>query len=265
MDLPGLSDNQRERYDRHLRIPDVGEAGQRRLIASSALVIGAGGLGSPALLYLAAAGVGRIGIVEGDRLELSNLNRQVLHSTADLGRPKVESAAEKLLALAPDCRVETFPERFSAGGARRLVRGWDVILDCTDNFATRLLLSDACWREGARLVSAAATRFDGLLLSILPEAGSPCYRCLVPEAPPEDVLPPPAALGVFAATPGVMGSLQAMEALKVLLGVGKNLAHELLVYEGLKGRVRIVRRTRDPACRLCAAESGRSEGPSDQA
>ena len=254
MERPPLSEIQRERYDRQIRIPEIGEAGQRRLLASSALVVGAGGLGSPVLLYLAAAGVGRIGIVEGDRLELSNLNRQVLHATADLGRPKIESAAERIRALNPDCRVEPFAGRLSAADARRLVRSWDVVLDCTDNFPTRLVLADACWLERARLVSAAASRFDGQLLSILPDEGSPCYRCFVPEAPPETVLPPPAALGVFGTAPGVMGALQAIETVKVLLGLGENLAHGLLVYEGLKGRVRVVRRTRDPACALCGPE-----------
>ncbi len=251
MDLPDLSGEQRERYDRNLKVPEIGEAGQRRLLAARALVVGAGGLGSPVLFYMAAAGVGRIGIVEADRLDLSNLNRQVIHSCADLGRAKADSAAERVRALNPDCRVETFAERLSNESAGRLVAGWDVVLDCTDNFPSRLALSDACWRERAPLVSAAATRFSGLALTVLPEAGSPCYRCFVPEAPTPDVLPPAAELGVFGTTPGVMGTLQAAEAVKVLLGVGETLAHRLLIYDGLSGSFRTVERTRDPACPLC--------------
>ena len=251
MDLPDLTAEARERYARNLRLAELGEEGQRRLLASSALVVGAGGLGSPAIAYLAAAGVGRIGIVEAETLELSNLNRQVLYRTADLGRPKVESAAAHVRALNPDCRVETFAERIAEGGARARVRGWDVVLDCTDNFPTRLVLADACWREGAPLVSAAAIRFEGRLLVVLPAAGSPCYRCLVPEAPGEDVVPAAREVGVFGAAPGVMGALEAMEAVKVLLGIGQNLAHHLLIYDGLKGMFRTVRRTRDPACPVC--------------
>lgn len=251
---PDLTDAQRDRYDRNLKVPAVGEAGQRRLLASAGLVVGAGGLGSPALLYAAAAGVGRIGIVEPDRLEVSNLNRQVIHSSADLGRPKAESAAERVRALNPDCRVETFAERLTEESAPRLVAGWDVVLDCTDNFPARLVLSDACWREGVPLVSAAATRFEGLMLTVLPEAGSPCYRCFVPEAPAPDVLPPAAELGVFGTTPGVMGTLQAAEAVKVLLDVGETLAHRLLIYDGLAGTFRTVERTRDPACPLCGGK-----------
>jgi adenylyltransferase/sulfurtransferase len=255
MDPADLTPDQRERYDRNLRLAEVGEAGQRRLLESSALIVGAGGLGSPAILYLAAAGIGRLGILDGERLERSNLNRQVLHRTADLGRPKADSAARRVRGLNPALRVEVFAERLTEAGARDRVRGWDVVLDCTDNFPTRLVLADACWREGRGLVSAAAIRFEGWLLSVLPAAGSPCYRCLVPEPPGEEVLPAARTVGVFGAAPGVLGALQAMEAVKLLLGIGQNLAHHLLIYDGLEGTFRTVRRARDPACPVCGEKT----------
>jgi adenylyltransferase/sulfurtransferase len=248
---PQLTPDARQRYDRHIRLAALGEAGQRRLLESTALVVGAGGLGSAAMLYLAAAGVGRIRLVESERLELSNLNRQVLHRTADLGRPKADSAAEAVRALNPDCRVEIVPERLAAARARQIVRGAGVALDCTDNFPTRFVLADACWAEGVPLVSAAVLRFEGQLLSVIPAEGSPCYRCLIPEPPPPDVAPAAAQVGILGAVAGVLGTLQAVEAIKVLAGIGRNLAHRLLVYDGLEGTFRTVRRTRDPACPVC--------------
>lgn len=251
---PELTPQDRERYDRNLRLAPVGEAGQRRLIESGALVVGAGGLGSAAILYLAAAGVGRLTIVESERLELSNLNRQILHRTADIGRPKIDSAAEAVLALNPGCRVTKVAERLDAGRARAVVRGAPVVLDCTDNFTTRCVIADACWAEGVPLVSAAVLRLEGLLLSVIPSAGSPCYRCLLPEPPPADVAPTAVQVGILGAVAGALGALQAVEAIKVLLGIGDNFAHRLLVYDGLAGTFRTVRRTRDPAC-VCAASA----------
>ncbi len=250
-----LTPEQRERYDRNLRLAAVGEDGQRRLLASSALVVGAGGLGSPALAYLAAAGVGRLGIVDADRLEPSNLNRQVLHRLADLGRPKAESAADHVRGLNPDVAVEARVERLEAAHAAARVRGWEVVLDCSDNFATRLALSDACWAERVPLVSAAAVRMEGLLLVVDPRRGGPCYRCLVPEEPGPDDVPRAVREGVFGAVPGMLGAMAATEAVKGLLGRETDLAASLLIYDALTARVRHVRRRRDPACPRCGPES----------
>ena len=234
-----------QRYERQVVLPQIGVEGQKRLLSSSALVVGAGGLGSPAILYLAAVGVGRLGIADGEAVELSNLNRQVLHATADIGRPKADSAAEKVRALAPACAVEPLAVRLTAENARDIVRPYDVVLDCTDNFAARFLISDACWLQKRALVSAAVQRFEGMLLAVIPGGGNPCYRCLVPEATGVQ------DRGIFGAIPGVMGALQAMEAVKVLLGIGENLARRLVIYDGLAGTFRTVGRVQDPACSLC--------------
>jgi len=250
-----LTPRERERYDRNIRLAAVGEAGQRKLLASSALVVGAGGLGSAVIVYLAAAGVGRLRIVEADRLELSNLNRQVLHRAADLGRSKADSAAEAVRALNPGCRVELLAERLTAERARDVVRGADVVLDCTDNFPTRFVVADACWAERVPLVSAAVLRFEGQLASVIPAEGSPCYRCLLPEPPPPEAAPGAAQVGILGAVAGTFGALQAVEAVKVLLGIGRNMAHRLLVYDGLSGDFRTMRRSRDPACPLCGGSS----------
>ena len=234
-----------ERYERQIILPQIGAEGQRRLQEAGALVVGAGGLGSPAILYLAAAGVGRLGIADSEAVELSNLNRQVIHATSDVGRAKVRSAAEKVRALNPACAVEPMAVRIGAENAREIVRPYDVVLDCTDNFSARFLISDACWLERRALVSAAVQRFEGMLLAVLPGEGNPCYRCLVPEPTGEQ------DRGIFGAVPGVMGALAAMEAVKVILGIGESLGRRLLLYDGLAGTFRTVGRVRDPACPLC--------------
>jgi molybdopterin/thiamine biosynthesis adenylyltransferase len=246
-----LSADQRVRLDRNLRLAGVGEQGQRRLLGATVVVAGAGGLGSAAILYLAAAGVGRVRIVDDGRVEPSNLNRQVLHATADVDRLKIDSARRGVLALAPDCRVETAAERIDAASAPRLVVGADVVLDCTDNFATRLALADAAWRAGVPLVSAAVLRMEGQLLAAIPAPGNPCYRCLVPEVPPSEVSPGAAQVGILGAVAGLFGSLQAVEAVKVLLGLGDDYARRLLIYDGLAGTFRTVGRVPDPACPTC--------------
>jgi molybdopterin/thiamine biosynthesis adenylyltransferase len=250
---PELTPHDRERYDRNIRLAQVGEAGQRRLLESAATVVGAGGLGSAAILYLAAAGVGRIRIIEPERLELSNLNRQIIHRAADIGRLKVESAAEAVRALAPDCIVEPVPGRATPATARDMLRGGGIVLDCTDNFPARLVVADACWAEGLTLVTAAVLRLEGQLMTVIPAERSPCYRCLMPEAPPPGSQPAAAQVGILGAVAGAMGTLQAIEAIKVLLGIGRNFAHRLLIYDGLEGTFRTVRRTRDPACPVCGA------------
>jgi adenylyltransferase/sulfurtransferase len=247
----GLTREQLERYDRNVRLAGVGEEGQRRLLASSALVVGAGGLGSAAILYLAAAGVGRLAVADAGRLERSNLNRQVLHRTGDLGRAKIDSARGAVQALNPDCRVETRGDRLTAANARRAVRGFDVALDCSDNFPTRLALADACWIERVPLVSGAVVRMEGLLLTVLPAPGNPCYRCLVPAEPPAGEVPTAAESGILGAVAGMMGALEAVEALKLLLGLGRPLVDRLLVYDGAAATFRETRRVRDPGCPLC--------------
>ena len=249
--MPPLTPEDRQRYDRNLRLAPVGEAGQRRLLAARAAVVGAGGLGSAAIYYLAAAGVGRLRIIEPDRLELSNLNRQILHRAAEVGGMKVESAARAARDLNPGCRVEALAERVTPETAPRLLAGADVVLDCTDNFPTRFVIADACWRAGLPLVEASALRFEGQLLTVIPAEGSPCYRCLIAEPPPPEQAPGGAEVGILGAVAGVMGTLQAAEAVKVLLGIGENMAHRLGVYDGLAGTYRTIRRTRDPACPVC--------------
>lgn len=249
---PPLTPEDRERYDRNLRLVAVGEAGQRRMLAARAAVVGAGGLGSAAIYYLAAAGVGRLRIIEPGRLELSNLNRQILHRAAEVGGMKVESAARAARDLNPGCRIEALAERVTPETAPGLLAGADVVLDCTDNFPTRFVIADACWRAGLPLVEASALRFEGQLLSVIPAEGSPCYRCLIPEPPPPEQAPSGAEVGILGAVAGVMGTLQAAEAVKVLLRIGENMAHRLGVYDGLAGTYRTIRRTRDPACPVCA-------------
>ena len=246
-----FSAEETQRYSRNALLDEVGWEGQARWRAGKVLVVGAGGLGSAALLYLAAAGVGRLGIVDGDAVELSNLQRQILHRTADLGRRKVASAAESLAALNPHCRVETFDLRLDPANVREVVPGFEVVLDASDNFATRFLLADYCWRQGIPLVSAAATGWHGQLLVQMPGAENPCYRCLVPEAPPAAAVPAAHEAGILGAVAGVMGCLQAVEALKLLLGRESDLSRRLLAYDGLQGRFQTVDRVKRPDCPLC--------------
>ncbi len=244
-----------ERYSRHLRLPEVGEAGQHRLSQASVLLVGAGGLGSPAGLYLGAAGVGRIGLVDDDRVERSNLQRQVLHADARVGMPKVDSARAAIHALNPRVRVETHPLRLTADNVESLLLPYDVIIDGADNFATRYLLSDACVQLGKPLVYGAVQRFDGQLGVF--DAGrrrgsSPCYRCLFPHPPPPDAAPNCAEAGVLGVLPGVIGLLQATEALKLLLGIGDVLDGRLLGFDALAMRFRESRLRPDPDCAVCA-------------
>jgi len=242
-----------ERYDRHVRIPDFGPEGQRRLLGATAVLVGAGGLGSAAGIYLAAAGVGRLRLVDPDPVEPSNLNRQVLYGPADVGHVKVGAAAERLRRLNPDCAVEALAERLDADRAEALFAGADVVLDCSDNFATRLAVADAAWHTGRPLVSASALGWEGNLLSVLPAEGSPCYRCLVPEVPPPAAAPTSAEVGVLGPVVGVMGTSQALEAVRVLTGLGETFVHRLGAYDGRTGVWRILRRRRDPACPVCGS------------
>jgi adenylyltransferase/sulfurtransferase len=254
--LDDLSDAQFERYARHLILDEVGEAGQARLLAARVLVIGAGGLGAPLLLYLAAAGVGTLGIVDDDIVELSNLQRQIIHATPRLGHRKTESAGLAIGALNPDVRVELHGERLTADNVDRLVAGYDIVADGSDNFATRYLVNDACVRAGTTLVSGALLRFEGQLSTFKPQAGPdhPCYRCLFPDAPPPGSTPRCAEAGILGAVAGVIGTLQAAEVLKELLELGSGLSGSLLIYDALETRFYRVRVPRDPHCPSCGAE-----------
>lgn len=253
MSGPDFTEEQIERYSRHILLPEMGGEGQKKLLGARVMVVGAGGLGSPALLYLAAAGVGRLGVADGDVVDLSNLQRQVLHGAADVGRPKVVSAEETLRAINPDCDVHTVPERLTIDNVRDVIRGYDVVLDGCDNFATRFLISDCCRFEGIPLVSGAALRFEGQLMTILPGPGAPCYRCFVPEPPPPGPALSCREAGVLGGVVGVIGTLQAIEAIKVLLGIGEPLSHHVLVYDALTCRFTKVQRGPDPDCPLCGA------------
>jgi sulfur-carrier protein adenylyltransferase/sulfurtransferase len=245
-----LRADQKARYRRHLTLPEVGEAGQTKLLAARVLILGAGGLGSPAALYLAAAGVGTLGIVDSDVVDASNLQRQVLHTVERTGQPKTESAREALTALNPDVRVVGFQERLTADNVERILQGFDVVLDGGDNFPTRYLLNDACVLLGKPLVHGSVFRFEGQVTTILPRQG-PCYRCLYPAPPPAELAPSCAEAGVLGVLPGVIGLLQATEALKLLLGVGAPLAGRLLTYDALAGRFRELQLCRDPQCAAC--------------
>jgi len=255
--MAALTDLQLERYARHVILDEVGEAGQEKLLASSVLVLGAGGLGSPMLLYLAAAGVGRIGVVDDDRVDLSNLQRQVVHRTASLGEPKVDSARATLAAINPDITVETHSQRLDAGNAEALVANYDLVADGSDNFATRYLLNDACYLAKKPLVSAALLRFDAQLSVFKAYLGPPhpCYRCVFPDLPPPDLVPRCEEAGIFGAVAGSVGALQATEVLKELLGLGESLSGRLLIYDGLATEFRTLKISRDPACRLCGAQA----------
>jgi adenylyltransferase/sulfurtransferase len=238
------------RYSRHLLIPEVGLAGQEKLAAARVLVVGAGGLGSPILAYLAAAGVGRIGIVDDDTVDVTNLQRQILYDTADLGRPKAATAAERLHAQNPQIALDAYPVRLDASNARALVRAYDVVVDGTDTFAARYLINDACVLEGKPDVYGSIFRFDGQV-SIFGLPGGPCYRCLYPEPPPADLVPNCAEGGVLGVLAGLIGTWQAAETLKLLVGIGRPLAGRLLLLDALDARVREVRIARDPACPVC--------------
>ena len=236
-----------ERYARHLVLREIGGPGQQKLKAARVLVVGAGGLGAPAALYLAAAGVGTIGLADADTVSLSNLQRQVLFATIDAGRPKVEAAAEHLTALNPHLNVETHPVWLGEANARALVSRYDLVLDGTDDFATRFAVSDACLAEGKTLVSGALGRWTGQIGVF---QGQPCYRCLVPEIPPDAETC--ALVGVVGALAGVIGSMMALEAVKVITGAGQSLAGRLLIYDALAAETRTVRIGADPGCPSCA-------------
>lgn len=242
-------EEQIRRYSRHIILPEVGGKGQRKLLESSVLMIGAGGLGSPAALYLAAAGVGRIGIVDFDVVDLSNLQRQILHGTEDVSRPKVESAVDRLTALNPDVRVEPHRVALSSDNALDLIGRYDLVVNGCDNFPTRYLLNDACVFLRKPWVDGSIFRFEGQVTSFVP--GSGCYRCLFPEPPPPGMVPSCQEAGVLGVLCGVIGSVEALEAIKLLLGIGRPLAGRLLFFDALGGEFRRLKVRRNPACPVC--------------
>ena len=249
-----LSPAQQSRYSRHLLIPEVGTAGQVKLLESKVLLIGAGGLGSPSALYLAAAGVGTLGIVDFDVVEASNLQRQVIHSTDRLGVKKVDSARHSIEALNPDVKVVAYDEMLLADNVERLIAGYDVILDGTDTFETRYLLNDAAVAAGIPVVHASVFRFEGQLTTFVPYEG-PCYRCLYPTPPPPELAPGCSVAGVLGVVPGIMGLLQSNEVLKVLLGIGEPLIGRLLLFDALDASFDELRLSRDPNCPTCSDEA----------
>ena len=245
-----LSAKELARYNRHIILPQVGLKGQERLKQAKVLCVGTGGLGSPIALYLAAAGVGTLGLVDFDVVDDSNLQRQIAHSTADIGRPKVESARDRLIGINPYISVELHGEGITRDNVRELVRQYDVIVDGTDNFPTRYLVNDACVLEGKPLVFASIFQFEGQA-TVFNYAGGPCYRCLYPEPPPPGMVPSCSEGGVLGVLPGVIGVIQATEAVKIILGKGRTLSGRLLLYEALDMQFREVKLRRDPACPAC--------------
>ena len=250
-----LTEAQFERYARHLILDEVGEEGQAKLMASRVLVVGAGGLGSPLLLYLAAAGIGTLGVVDDDTVDLSNLQRQIVHPTARIGAAKVESARETVAAINPDVRVEAHAFRLDQSNAAELVRRYDIVADGSDNFTTRYLLNDVCYAERRTLVAAALSPFDGQLSTYKAYLGppNPCYRCLFREPPPPDLVPRCETAGILGAVAGVIGTLQATEVLKELLGLGESLSGQLLMYDALRAGFHKIKLPRDPDCPTCGA------------
>jgi adenylyltransferase/sulfurtransferase len=246
-----FTESEIQRYSRHIILQDVGGKGQLKLKRAKVLLIGAGGLGSPAGLYLAAAGIGTIGLVDGDVVDLSNLQRQIMHSTATVGQPKVESGKKTLLALNPDITVNAYHHVVNADNVLSLISHYDVVLDGSDNFSTRFLVNDACFFAKKTLISASMFRFEGQLTTIKPHQGYPCYRCLYPEPPPAGLVPNCQEAGVLGVLAGTMGILQASEAIKEILGIGETLADKLLIYDALEMKFRKVARPKDPACPLC--------------
>ncbi|MBT6094096.1 MAG: molybdopterin-synthase adenylyltransferase MoeB [Rhodospirillaceae bacterium] len=252
-----FTEEQINRYARHILLPEVGGTGQEQLLNSKVLVIGAGGLGSPLILYLAAAGIGTIGVVDDDTVDLSNLQRQVLHHTADVGKPKVESAAEAVAAINPDVTLEAHQFRIDVSNAADLIGRYDLVADGSDNFSTRFLINDTCYFERKPLVSAAILRFDAQIATYKPFPGAagenagPCYRCLFREPPPPGQIPTCAEAGVMGAMCGMVGSFQATEVIKELLGIGESLAGSLLICDGLGADVRKIKVNPDPGCPLC--------------
>ncbi len=246
-----LSTSQLERYSRHFTLPEVGEKGQGKLLQSKVLLLGAGGLGSPTALYLAAAGIGTLGIVDFDVVDRSNLQRQILHRDADVGMPKTESAKQTINALNPDVNVVTYQERLSSENIMEIIEGYDLIVDGCDNFPTRYLVNDACVFQGKPNVHGSIFQFEGQVTVFDTQSGGPCYRCLYPAPPPPGMAPSCAEAGVLGVLPGAVGVLQAIETIKIILGKGESLVGRLILYDALATKFREMKLRRDPGCPVC--------------
>lgn len=247
-----FTEEQIQRYSRQIILEEVGGKGQKKLNDANVLIVGAGGLGSPISLYLAAAGIGTIGLIDGDVVDLSNLQRQVLHTTSHVGTPKVESGRRLLEALNPDVHVKTYQEPIGTENVMNVLTEYDLVLDGSDNFGTRFLVNDACFFAGKTLISGSIFRFEGQLTTIKPHEGYPCYRCLYPEPPPAGLVPNCQEAGVLGVLAGTIGVLQANEAVKEILDLGDTLANSLLIYDALEMKFRKVGRPKDPQCPLCS-------------
>ncbi len=245
-----FTDGELERYSRHILLPEVGAIGQAKLRRARVLIVGAGGLGAPLILYLAAAGIGRIGIIDDDQVDLSNLQRQVAHTTARIGVNKARSAAEAALAINPEIAIDVMEERLTEASADAVIGAYDVIADGTDNFATRYLINDAVVRTGKILVTAALLRFDGQITTVKP--GGPCYRCLFPEPPPPGAVPSCSEAGVLGSVAGILGTMQATEIIKEIIGVGESLSGRLLLFDGLAMSLRAMKAKQRPGCKACS-------------
>jgi adenylyltransferase/sulfurtransferase len=248
-----FTDEQITRYSRHILLPEVGGKGQKKIAQARILIVGAGGLGSPAALYLAAAGVGTIGLIDSDVVDLSNLQRQVIHHTTDVGRPKVLSAQEKIAALNPDVKVVTYQDRLVAQNALAILKDYDVVIDGVDNFAGKFLINDACYFADKPLIHGGILRFDGRVSTIIPKK-SACYRCVFKNPPPPGFVPSCQEAGVIGVLAGVIGTLQATEALKVILGIGRPLTDRMLDYDARKSQFREIRCKKNPNCPLCGEQ-----------
>lgn len=246
-----FNDTQIERYSRHIILPHVGGKGQKKLLQSKVLVIGTGGLGSPALFYLAAAGVGTLGIVDDDEISLSNLQRQILHTTPEIGTSKTESAAKKLNAINPDVNIVQHRTRVDTSNIMEILEAYDLVVDATDNFPARFLINDACVMSKKPLIHAGIFRFEGQILTIIPGEG-PCYRCLFPEPPPPGLVPGCHEAGILGCVAGVMGTIQATEAIKVLLDLGEPLIGRMLTFDALEMNFRRITVPRDKNCAVCS-------------
>jgi len=248
-----FTEEQIERYSRHIILPEVGGEGQAKLLSSRVFMIGAGGLGSPVAYYLAAAGVGTIGIADADIVDLSNLQRQIIHNQDRVGMPKVESARETIQALNPDVKVITYNHRVDEDNLREIIREYDLVIDGCDNFPTRFLVNDACFLEKKTLVSGAMFRFEGQVATFKPHADKegPCYRCLYPEPPPAGLVPSCSEAGILGALAGAVGTIQAVEAIKELLGIGESLSGRLMTFDAMRMEWRKLKLRKDPDCPLC--------------
>ena len=258
-----LTEQQIERYSRQMILKEVGAAGQEKLLASRVLIVGTGGLGSPAALYLAAAGVGTIAIIDTDRVELANLQRQIIHFSEDVGKEKIASAQRKIKAINPEVKVRTYLAKVTASNIAEIIKDYDFVLDATDNFPSKFLINDACYFEKVPFSHASVLGFDGQIITVLP-GGTACYRCVLASPPPLGAVPSCAQAGVLGTLPGVIGCLQATEALKFLMGIGKLLTDRLLIYDALQMQFRQVRVNRNPQCPICGPEPSITELKDEQ-